>query len=275
MARFRANYLRQENGCGAVFRIIPEKIVPLEELHLPKAIDTLAQLQQGLVLVAGPTGSGKSTTLAAIIDRINNTYQKHVVTIEDPVEFVHQNKLCVFSQREAGGDTESFGAALRAAIRQDADVILMGDMRDLETIALAITAAEMGALVFGTLHTNGAANTIDHRIHASPADEQSQIRTTLAESIAGIVSQLLLKTADGKGRCAVNEILLKTPGLPNVIREGNTPMITSIIQGGRSSGMQLMDDALMTLVDQKRITPREAYMKASNKAKCEEMIEGE
>ncbi|MFL6262330.1 MAG: type IV pilus twitching motility protein PilT [Thermoanaerobaculia bacterium] len=273
VARFRANYLRQENGCGAVFRIIPEQIIPLEELDLPKAIDTLAHLQQGLVLVTGPTGSGKSTTLAAIIDKINTTYQKHVVTIEDPVEFVHQNKLCVFSQREVGSDTESFGAALRAAIRQDADVILVGEMRDLETISLAITAAEMGALVFGTLHTSGAANSIDRLIDAFPADEQPQIRTTLAESIAGIVSQLLLKTADGQGRCAVNEILLKTPGLANVIREGNTPMITSIIQSGRAQGMQLMDDALMTLVEQRRITPREAYMKATNKAKFEAMVQ--
>jgi twitching motility protein PilT len=275
VARFRANFFRQENGCGAVFRIIPETIVPLEELNLPKAIETLAHLQQGLVLVTGPTGSGKSTTLAAIIDRINTTYHKHIVTIEDPVEFVHKDKLCVFSQREVGTDTESFGAALRAAIRQDADVILVGEMRDLETISLAVTAAEMGALVFGTLHTNGAANTVDRLIDAFPAEEQSQIRTTLAESIAGIVSQLLLKTADGHGRCAVNEILLKAPGLANVIREGNTPMITSIIQGGRSSGMQLMDDALMALVEQKRITPREAYMKATNKAKFEGMIEEE
>jgi twitching motility protein PilT len=275
VARFRANFFRQENGGGAVFRIIPETIVPLEELNLPKAIETLAHLQQGLVLVTGPTGSGKSTTLAAIIDRINTTYHKHIVTIEDPVEFVHKDKLSVFSQREVGTDTESFGAALRAAIRQDADVILVGEMRDLETISLAVTAAEMGALVFGTLHTNGAANTVDRLIDAFPAEEQSQIRTTLAESIAGIVSQLLLKTADGHGRCAVNEILLKAPGLANVIREGNTPMITSIIQGGRSSGMQLMDDALMALVEQKRITPREAYMKATNKAKFEGMIEEE
>ena len=273
VARFRANFLRQENGCSAVFRIIPETIVPLAELHLPPAIEELAHLQQGLVLVTGPTGSGKSTTLAAIIDRINSTYRKHIVTIEDPVEFVHQNKLSVFSQREVGTDTESFGAALRAAIRQDADVILVGEMRDLETISLAITAAEMGALVFGTLHTNGAANTIDRLIDAFPAEEQAQIRTTLAESIAGIVSQLLLRTADGQGRCAATEILLKTPGLPNVIREGNTPMITTLIQGGRTQGMQLMDDALMTLVESGKITAREAYMKAVNKARFEGMIE--
>jgi twitching motility protein PilT len=272
VARFRANFLRQENGGGAVFRIIPETIVPLEDLNLPKAIETLAHLQQGLVLVTGPTGSGKSTTLAAIIDRINTTHAKHIVTIEDPVEFVHKSKKSVFSQREVGTDTESFGAALRAAIRQDADVILVGEMRDLETISLAVTAAEMGALVFGTLHTNGAANTIDRLIDAFPAEEQAQIRTTLAESIAGIVSQLLLKTADGQGRVAVNEILLKTPGLANIVREGNTPMLTSVIQGGRAQGMQLMDDALMALVEQKKITARDAYMKATNKARFEPLV---
>ncbi len=272
IARFRANFLAQENGAAAVFRIIPEDIVTLEDLHLPHAIDGLPHLQQGLVLVTGPTGSGKSTTLAAIIDRINTTYAKHIVTIEDPVEFVHQNRKSVFSQREVGTDTESFGAALRAAIRQDADVILVGEMRDLETIALAITAAEMGALVFGTLHTNGAANTIDRLIDAFPADEQAQVRTTLAESLAAVVSQLLLRTADGQGRCAVNEILLKTSGLPNVIREGNTPMITSIIQGGRNQGMQLMDDALMALVESGRVNARDAYMKASNKQRFEGLI---
>jgi twitching motility protein PilT len=275
MARFRANYLRQENGAGAVFRIIPEDIVPLEDLHLPKAIETLAHLQQGLVLVTGPTGSGKSTTLAAIIDRINSGYSKHIVTIEDPVEFVHKSKKSIFSQREVGVDTESFGSALRAAIRQDADVILVGEMRDLETIALAVTAAEMGALVFGTLHTNGAANTVDRLIDAFPANEQAQIRTTLSESVAAIVSQLLLRTADGQGRCAVNEILLKTSGLPNVIREGNTPMITTIIQSGKSIGMQLMDDALMELVEKKRITPHEAYLKAHNKARFEALVKDE
>lgn len=273
VARFRANFLRQENGCGAVFRIIPERIVPLEELNVSPAIEALSHLQQGLVLVTGPTGSGKSTTLAAIIDRINSTYPKHIITIEDPVEFVHQNKLSVFSQREVGSDTESFSAALRSAIRQDADVILVGEMRDLETISLAVVAAEMGTLVFGTLHTNGAVNTIDRLIDAFPADEQAQIRTTLAESIAGIVSQLLLRTADGRGRCAANEILLKTSGLANVIREGNMPMITSIIQGGRAQGMLLMDDALMALLENGRITAHEAYSKATNKARFEEMLE--
>ncbi|HXU46890.1 MAG TPA: type IV pilus twitching motility protein PilT [Thermoanaerobaculia bacterium] len=275
VARFRANFLRQGNGPAAVFRIIPEDIVPIEQLALPPAIETLAHLHQGLVLVTGPTGSGKSTTLAAIIDKINSTYPKHVVTIEDPIEFVHKNRRCVFSHRELGRDTESFAAALRSAIRQDADVILVGEMRDLETIALAITAAEMGSLVFGTLHTNGAANTIDRLIDAFPADEQAQVRTTLSESLAAVVSQLLLKTADGRGRVAANEILLKTSGLPNVIREGNTPMIATIIQGGRSQGMQRMDDALLSLVQSKRITPRDAYMKATDKQKFEQMIEDE
>ncbi|HEY8021005.1 MAG TPA: PilT/PilU family type 4a pilus ATPase, partial [Thermoanaerobaculia bacterium] len=265
LARFRCNYFTQENGAAAAFRLIPEEIVPLETLALPRAVEDLAHLHQGLVLVTGPTGSGKSTTLASILDRINSTYTKHVVTIEDPVEFVHQNRKSIFSQRQVGIDTESFGAALRAAIRQDADVILVGEMRDLETISLAITAAEMGALVFGTLHTNGAANTIDRLIDAFPAEEQAQVRTTLAESLAAVVSQLLLRTVDGQGRCAANEILLKTPGLPNVIREGNTPMIVSIIQGGRAAGMQLMDDALMALVESGRVTPREAYLKATNK----------
>ncbi|MGH9361098.1 MAG: type IV pilus twitching motility protein PilT [Thermoanaerobaculia bacterium] len=272
VARFRANYLLQENGAAAVFRMIPETIVPFERLGLPRAIEGLAHLRQGLVLVTGPTGSGKSTTLAAILDRINETYPKHVVTIEDPVEFVHPNKRCVVSQREVGIDTESFGAALRAAMRQDADVVLVGEMRDLETIALAVTAAEMGALVFGTLHTNGAANTIDRLIDAFPAEEQAQVRTTLSESLAAVVSQLLLKTADGTGRVAAHEILLKTSGLPNVIREGNTPMVQSIIQAGKGMGMQLMDDALMALVEAKRIAPRDAYMKASQKQRFEPLL---
>jgi twitching motility protein PilT len=273
IGRFRVNFLYQHNGASAVFRLIPEKIVTLEELGMPKAVAALADVRSGLILITGPTGCGKSTTLAAIVDRINSTYSKHIVTIEDPVEFVHRNKRCRFSQREVGTDTESFSAALRAAIRQDADVILVGEMRDLDTIALAVIAAEMGAVVFGTLHTNGAANTIDRLIDSFPADEQAQVRTTLSESLAAVVSQLLLRTADGHGRCAVVEILLRTPGLPNVIREGNTPMIHTIMQGGRALGMQVMDDALAAMVEAKRVTPREAYLKATNKARFEGLIE--
>jgi twitching motility protein PilT len=273
VARFRANYLRQEHGVSAVFRAIPQEIITLEALHLPPAIERLAHLTRGLVLVTGPTGSGKSTTLAAIIDTINKTYDKHVVTIEDPVEFVHRNNRCVFSQREVGSDTDGFANALRGAMRQDADVILVGEMRDLVTIALAITAAEMGCLVFGTLHTNGTANTIDRLIDAFPAEQQAQVRITLSESLAAVVSQLLVPTADGSGRVGAYEILLKTTGLPNVIREGNTPMIRSIIQSGRSEGMQLMDDALAELVEKKVITPRDAYLKASEKARFEALLE--
>jgi twitching motility protein PilT len=270
VARFRANYFNQENGAGAVFRIIPEKIVPLEQLKLPAAVGSFVQLEQGLVLVTGPTGSGKSTTLASVIDAINTTHAKHIVTIEDPVEFVHQNKRSTVSQREVGVDTDNFGRALRAAIRQDANVILVGEMRDAETIALAITAAEMGSLVFGTLHTNNAAKTIDRVIDAFPSEQQPQVRTMLAESLAGVVSQLLLKTMDGKGRVAVNEILVKTPGLPNTIREGNTSMINSIIQQGRSQGMQSMDDALFALAKEGRIAGEEAYIKSNNKKRFEE-----
>jgi twitching motility protein PilT len=273
VARFRCNYLRQEWGLSAVFRAIPQEIIALEDLELPPAIEKLAHLPRGLVLVTGPTGSGKSTTLAAIIDKINKTYQRHVVTIEDPVEFVHRNRRCVFSQREVGTDTDSFAGALRGAMRQDADVILVGEMRDLETIALAITAAEMGSLVFGTLHTNGTANTIDRLIDAFPADQQAQVRITLSESLAAVVSQLLIPTADGKGRVGAVEILLKSSGLPNVIREGNTPMIRSIIQSGRAEGMQLMDDALAELVDRQVITARDAYMKAEEKARFEALLE--
>jgi twitching motility protein PilT len=272
VARFRANYFVQENGAGAVFRIIPEKIVPLEDLKLPAAIEGLAHLEQGLVLVTGPTGSGKSTTLAAIIDKINRTYSKHIVTIEDPVEFVHESKKCVFSHREVGQHTEGFSPALRAAIRQDADVVLVGEMRDQETISLAITAAEMGLLVFGTLHTSGAAKTIDRIVDAFPAKEQDQVRLSLSESLAGVVSQLLLPTADGKGRIAVNEILLRTPALPNVIREGNTSMLYSIIQSGKSLGMQAMDDALFALAKEGRILAHDAYLKAMDKQRFEPLV---
>jgi twitching motility protein PilT len=273
VARFRANYFVQQNGAGAVFRIIPEDIVSFEQLRLTKAIETLAHLDQGLVLVTGPTGSGKSTTLAAIIDKVNKTYPRHIVTIEDPVEFVHQHHKSTFSHREVGLHTLSFENALRAGIRQDADVILVGEMRERETIALAITAAEMGMLVFGTLHTNNAAKTIDRIIDAFPADEQNMIRLSLSESLAGIVSQLLLKTADGKGRVACNEILLRTAGLPNVIREANNQMLYTIIQAGKKEGMQAMDDVLFAFAKEGKITGRDAYMKATDKARFEPLLD--
>ena len=272
VARYRANYFVQQNGAGAVFRIIPEEIISIEKLKLSKAIEDLADLESGLVLVTGPTGSGKSTTLAAIIDKINRTTSKHIVTTEDPVEFVHQNRKCVFSHREVGLHTQGFGPALRSAIRQDADVILVGEMREMETIALAITAAEMGMLVFGTLHTNNAAKTIDRIIDAFPAEEQNMVRMSLSESLAGIVSQLLLPTLGGKGRVACNEILLRTPGLPNVIREGNTQMLYSIMQAGKKEGMQAMDDVLFERAQQGMISGQDAYMKATEKARFEALL---
>ncbi|MGH0033606.1 MAG: type IV pilus twitching motility protein PilT [Myxococcota bacterium] len=274
VARFRANYFVQDNGAAAVFRIIPEEIIPIDKLNLSEAIGSLADLDDGLVLVTGPTGSGKSTTLAAIIDRINKTHRKHIVTIEDPVEFVHQNRDCIFSHREVGLHTQGFSPALRSAIRQDADVILVGEMRERETISLAITAAEMGMLVFGTLHTNNAPKTIDRIIDAFPAEEQNMVRLSLSESLAGIVSQLLLPTADGKGRVAVNEILLKTAGLPNVIREGNNSMINSIIQSGKGQGMQAMDDVLFQYAKEGKVTAQDAYMKATEKARFEPLVGG-
>jgi twitching motility protein PilT len=273
VARFRGNYLRQEKGPSAVFRNIPEKIASLEELGLPLVLGRLAELRSGLVLVTGPTGSGKSTTLAAIIDRINRSSARHVVTIEEPVEFVHRGLRSVFSQREVGVDTVSFAAALRAALRQDADVILVGEMRDLETISLALKAAEMGALVFGTLHTNSAAKTIDRLIDVFPADEQPQARLSLADSLAAVVAQLLLPKADGSGRVAVHEILLRTPALPNLIREDNVPMLANVMQAGKKDGMQLLDDALADLVARKVVAARDAILKANDKSRFEPLVE--
>ncbi len=272
VARFRANFLVQENGAAAVFRVVPERVQAIEDLGLPPAIAALADLEKGLVLVTGPTGSGKSTTLAAIIDRINRSRARHVVTIEDPIEFVHENRSSVFSHREVGAHTGSFGAALRAAIRQDADVVLVGEMRDRETIGLAITAADMGLLVFGTLHTQSAAKTIDRIVDAFPAEEQDQVRLSLSESLAGVVSQLLLPSADGRGRCAVHEILLRTPALPNLIREANTPMLSSLIQAGKGAGMQAMDDALFAAVREGRVHAQEAMAKAQDKARFQPLL---
>ena len=271
VARFRANYFVQEHGAGAVFRMIPEQVVSLEALALPPAIAKLAELRAGLVLVTGPTGSGKSTTLAAVIDKINREASRHIVTIEDPVEFVHTNVRSVLSHREVGMHTQGFADALRAAVRQDADVVLVGEMRDRDTISMALAAAEMGLLVFGTLHTSGAAKTIDRIVDAFPASEQGQVRLSLSESLAAVVSQLLLPARDGKGRVAANEILLRTAGLPNLIREGNTPMMNSLIQSGRKDGMQSMDDSLFALVQAGRVDPREAYRKAADKSRFESM----
>jgi twitching motility protein PilT len=270
VARFRANYFHQENGAGAVFRIIPEDIIPIEKLNLPPATVSLAHLESGLVLVTGPTGSGKSTTLASIIDTINQEHDRHIITIEDPIEFVHPNKRSTISQREVGTDTKSFAQALRAAIRQDPNVILVGELRDYETISLAITAAEMGVLVFGTLHTNSASKTIDRVIDVFPSDQQRQVRGMLASSLAGVASQLLLRTADGKGRVAALELLLRTSGLANVIREGNTTMIQSIIQSGKKEGMQGMDDSLYALAKAGKISGEDAWLKSTNKKRFEE-----
>ena len=267
VARFRVNFLNQYNGVGAVFRLIPEKILSFDELDIPKAIRDLAYLERGLVLITGPTGSGKSTTLASIINEINENFSKHIVTIEDPVEFVHMNKKSVFSQREVNNDTLSFADALKATIRQDADVILVGEMRDRETIELAITAAEMGTLVFGTLHTNSATKTIDRLIDAFPASQQSQIRTTLADSICAIGSQLLLPTSDGQGRCAAFEILLRTNSLPNIIRESNTTMLSSVIQSGVNEGMCAMDDSLEGLLRIGKISKASAMARAKDKSR--------
>jgi twitching motility protein PilT len=262
--RFRSNYLEQETGAGAVFRLVPENVVPFEELGLPAVVGTLADLESGLVLVTGPTGSGKSTTLASVIDRVNQKHARHIVTIEDPLEFVHQNKKSVLSHREVGRDTASFAAALKAALREDADVILVGELRDLETIALAIEGASMGVLVFGTLHTSSAAKTVDRIISVFPADQQDQARVTLADSLAAVVSQILCKKVGG-GRVAAHEVLIRTTGVAGAIREGKISMVQSIIGAGRAHGMQAMDDALQALLTAGTIDAREAYLKATDK----------
>jgi twitching motility protein PilT len=265
VGRFRANFLRQHQGIGAVFRVIPSQIPTLGALGLPQVVFDLARLEQGLVLVTGPTGSGKSTTLAAIIDHINQESDKHIVTVEDPLEFIHANKTSLITQREVGTHTLSFAAALRAVLREDPDIILIGELRDLETIALAITAAETGHLVFGTLHTRTAASTVDRIIDAFPPEQQGQIRTMLAETLKGVVAQQLLLRADGQGRVAAVEILMGTTALANLIRDGKTYQIPSIMQTGRREGMQTMDQAILELLRAKRITPQEAHRKAIDK----------
>jgi twitching motility protein PilT len=266
IARFRVNVFRQRKGIGAVMRTIPSNVLTADQLNLPEGVRRLCQLKKGLVLVTGPTGSGKSTTLAAMIDLINETKPDHILTIEDPIEFVHVNKQGLVNQREVGNHTRSFASALRAALREDPDVILVGEMRDLETISLGLTAAETGHLVFGTLHTASAAKTVDRIINVFPAAEQEQVRVMLAETLRGVVAQQLLRKVDGSGRVAALEIMVGTPALSNMIRDGKTHQITSVIQTGRKDGMQLMDQAILDLLMRKVVTPEEAYSRAHNKS---------
>jgi twitching motility protein PilT len=266
VGRFRCNFFHQNRGIGAVFRLIPTDIITMEELKLPAVLNTIANFNKGLVLVTGPTGSGKSTTLAAMIDYINETRDAHIITIEDPLEFVHPNKKCLITHREIGTHARSFSEALRVASRENPDIILVGEMRDLETISLALTCAELGILVFGTLHTNSAAKTIDRIINAFPSDQQAQTRTMLADSLRAVIAQQLLKTSDGRGRCAANEILIGSPALASMIREGKITQISSVIQSGTSIGMQTMDQHLMQLIAEGRITKEAAYEKAIDKS---------
>ncbi len=271
-ARFRCNYYFQRTGYGAVLRVIPSDILTLDQLHMPPILRSLSDRRAGLVLATGPTGSGKTTTLAAMIDHINTNSSRRVVTIEDPVEFVHLNKQSIISHREVGKHTSSFKAGLRAVTRQDADVVLVGELRDLETMALALSAAAMGTLVFGTLHTNSAAKTIDRIIDIFPVTQQAQVRTVLAESLAGIVAQQLLRKKGGKGRVAATEILTGNHAVASIIREGKIERITSVIQAGKREGMQLLDDALEKMAMEGVIEGDDAYMKANEKRRFEQFV---
>jgi twitching motility protein PilT len=268
-ARFRVNVMRQLNGMGAVFRAIPSKAFTMDELKLPESVRMMARANQGLILVTGKTGSGKSTTLAAIIDDINARVKGHILTIEDPIEFVHQRKSCLISQREIGVHSQSFAHALHSALREDPDVILVGELRDLETMSIAVTAAEMGILVMGTLHTNGAAQTVDRMVNVFPADKQSHVRTMLSTSLRGVVSQQLLQRADRQGRVAALEILVNTPAAANLIRQGKLDQLENTMQAGGAYGMRTMDSAIQQLLDSRQITGKEAYKKGINKGRFE------
>ncbi|HKI50103.1 MAG TPA: type IV pilus twitching motility protein PilT [Desulfobacteria bacterium] len=262
LARYRCNFFQQKWGIGAVFREIPSEILTAEQLGLPPVLNKLAMQHKGMILVTGPTGSGKSTTLAAMVDYVNRNKKSHILTVEDPVEFVHKSQSCVVNHREVGMHTQSFKAALKGALREDPDIILVGEMRDLETIELALEAASTGHLVFGTLHTQSAAKTVDRVIDVFPANQQAQIRTTLSESLKGVVAQNLFKRIDKKGRLAVLEILVVTPATSNLIREGKTFQIPSVIQTGKKYGMQSLDDAILEAMQAKKISPEDAYDKA-------------
>src|SRR5881398_1505777 len=265
LARFRVNAARDRKGPMAVFRVIPAQVVTVEQLGITKEVQQLCYLTKGLVLVTGPTGSGKSTTLCSLVDLVNRMRTDHIITIEDPIEFVHENKKCVITQRQVGVHTDSFKSALRAALREDPDIVLVGEMRDLETIAIAIETAETGHLVFGTLHTTTASSTVDRIIDQFSADRQAQIRVMLSESLKGVISQTLCKKLGG-GRVAAREILLTTPAISNLIREGKTFQIPSIMQTSKQLGMVTLNDALLDLVEKQEISPDEAYMKSAERA---------
>ncbi|MFQ5654230.1 MAG: type IV pilus twitching motility protein PilT [Planctomycetota bacterium] len=272
VARFRVNYFRQQHGMSGVFRLIPEEIKPVVELGVPQVTERFCELRNGLILCTGPTGSGKSTTLAALVDFINRNSARHIITIEEPIEFVHENKRSTVTQREVGIDTDSFAQALRSASRQDPDVILVGELRDLETIGLAITAAEMGNLVFATLHTNSAAKTVDRIIDVFPEDQQNQIRTMLSVSLKGVIAQLLIPRKDSRGRVAVNELLFGSLSLSNIIREGAVHKIVSQIEGGRGQGMQLMDDSILARYREGAISAEHAFLWAFDKNRFRKLV---
>jgi len=265
LARFRVNAFNQQRGASAAFRTIPSKVLSLEELNAPRAFAELTQRPRGLILVTGPTGSGKSTTLAAMVNHVNENEYGHVLTIEDPIEFLHESKKCLINQREVGPHTMSFSNALRAALREDPDYILVGEMRDLETIRLALTAAETGHLVFGTLHTSSAAKTVDRIVDVFPAAEKDMVRAMLSESIVAVISQTLLKTKDGQGRVAAHEIMVGTPAIRNLIRENKVAQMYSAIQTSQSVGMQTLDQCLVEMVRRNQVAANEARMRAVNK----------
>ena len=275
ISRFRVNVFRHLNGIGAIFRAIPSAALTLEQLKMPKVIYDLCKQTQGMILVTGKTGSGKATTLAAMIDSMNKNMRGHILTIEDPIEFVHQTRSCLISQREIGEHSDSFADALRSALREDPDVVLVGEMRDLETISIAVTAAEMGILVMGTLHTNGAAQTIDRIINSFPADKQSHIRTMISTSLRGVVSQQLLPAKQSAGRVAALEVLINTSAVANLIRQGKLDQLETAMQSGANVGMQTMDAALMALVDRAVVDGHEAYKQANYKAKFERFKNGD
>ncbi len=270
ISRFRVNVFRHIGGLGAVFRAIPSKALTLDQLNMPEAVRSLCRTTNGLILVTGKTGSGKSTTLAAMVDDINARVKGHILTIEDPIEFVHPRRNCLVSQREVGIHSPSFAEALHSALREDPDVVLVGELRDFETMSIAVTAAEMGILVMGTLHTNGAAATVDRIVNAFPSDKQAHVRTMLSTSLRGVISQQLIQRADKRGRVAALEILVNTPAVSNLIRQGKLDQLENTMQSGAQHGMRTMDSAIQELLDKTLISGRSAYEKAINKQRFEQ-----